>query len=168
MNTMARWWTPITSARPNGHDSRFHVEEITPDRKEVFASVLLRATEAREQMTPTIISHAVGTSKWRFYVAVDGDEPVACAALFVDGNGAWLGLAATLPSHRRQGAQSLLIRRRMSDAASLGCEWATTESAPDASDDPGMAYGNMMRAGFTALYRRTNYLFTTPLRAVEQ
>src|SRR5262249_8741420 len=49
-------------------------------------------------------------------------QPAAQAILHWRGDIAYLESAGTLPAFRRQGLQRALIRRRISDAANLGCK----------------------------------------------
>ncbi|HVW48682.1 MAG TPA: GNAT family N-acetyltransferase [Solirubrobacterales bacterium] len=89
---------------------------------------------------------------WHCYVArVDG-EPVACAAMLVDGDVAELGLAATLESGRRRGCQLALLRRRIEDAAAAGARTLFVETGERVPGHPSTSYGNILRAGFEEAY----------------
>ena len=57
--------------------------------------------------------------------------------------------ASTLPAHRRRGVQSTLLRARLSDAASAGCDLAIACTEPGSKSQE-----NMQRAGFELLYSR--------------
>jgi hypothetical protein len=46
-----------------------------------------------------------GRPKWKVYAVADQGRPVGGACLFVDGDRAWLGIAAIAASHRRRGGQ---------------------------------------------------------------
>jgi GNAT superfamily N-acetyltransferase len=76
------------------------------------------------------------------YVAVADGVPVACSALYVHGDVAYLCMSATLPEARGRGAQSALIARRWRDAADRGCKYVVTETAFG-----GTSQNNMERAG---------------------
>ena len=95
---------------------------------------------------------------WRVYLAFDGDQPVACGALFVRGEVGWLGVAGTLPAYRRRGGQGALMAQRIRDAAGLGCCWVVTETGEDLPARPNPSFHNMLRTGFTLAYQRPNYL----------
>ncbi len=107
-------------------------------------------------------SRCVGRPGWTHYFACDGHTPVAVGALFVHDHGAWLGSGGTLPSHRRQGAQSALLARRIHDAAAQGARWLTTETAPDWPDLPGESLRNAARAGFHPAYERRSWIWPAP------
>ena len=109
------------------------------------------------QLAPWIAS-LVGRPNWYHYLAWDGSTPVAVAALFVHGEVGWLGIAGTLATARRRGAQSALMARRISDGISLGCRWFVTETGEDLPTKPNPSFHNMLRAGFKVAYQRPNYL----------
>ncbi len=74
----------------------------------------------------------------------DGDEPAACAALYVLGPFATLGFG---PDFRGRGAQSGLILRRLQDAASIGRDWIVSEADEELPDRPNPSYHNLVRLG---------------------
>jgi GNAT superfamily N-acetyltransferase len=88
----------------------------------------------------------------------DGETSVAGGALFVKGDVGWLGIASTLPAHRRHGAQGALMARRIRDAVELGCRWVVTETGEDTPEHPNPSYHNMLRTGFVLAYQRPNYI----------
>lgn len=104
------------------------------------------------------LASLVGRPGWHHYLAVDGGEPVAAAALFVHGPVGWLGVAGTLEGARRRGAQAALMARRLVDGARLGCQWFVTETGEDLPEKPNPSYHNMIRLGFQLAYQRPNYL----------
>jgi hypothetical protein len=110
----------------------------------------------------TWASHCVGREGWSHYLAFDGDTPAAVAALFVQDGAAWLGAAATLESHRRQGAQGALFARRIADALEQGAGLLTVETAPDWPDLPGDSLRNAARAGFHPAYQRPSWIWPVP------
>ncbi len=110
----------------------------------------------------TWASRGVGRAGWSHYFACAGDLPVAVAALFVHDGAAWLGGAATLESHRRQGAQSALFARRIGDALQQGAHRLTVETAPDWPDLPGDSLRNAARAGFHPAYERPSWIWPLP------
>jgi hypothetical protein len=105
------------------------------------------------------VASLVGKPGWHHYMAFDGDEPAAAAALFVHEGIGWCGFAATDTRFRKRGAQSALIARRINDACELGCQWLTTETAEDTPEKPNPSYHNMCRMGFETAYLRPNYIW---------
>jgi hypothetical protein len=63
----------------------------------------------------------LGSTGRRFYLGFIDGHPVAEAALYWRDDLAYLESAGTLPAYRRRGLQGALIRRRVADAAKLGC-----------------------------------------------
>ena len=99
-----------------------------------------------------------GRAKWVCVMAFADTSPVAAGAVYVDGEYAWLGFGATLETHRRHGAQTALIARRLSEAAARGARVAVTETGERLADKPSNSYRNILRAGFEEMYLRQNYM----------
>lgn len=110
-----------------------------------------------ELVRPGIVS-TMGHAGWRFYFALEGDRPIAGAAMFLSGGGAWFGLAGTLPEYRRRGAQTALLSRRVEDARAAACRWISAETSPETLG-PNPSLANMKRIGMRELYHRPWYRF---------
>lgn len=100
-------------------------------------------------------AHAAG---WDCWLALDGDEPVAAAGLFASEGVGYLGFAATLPAHRGKGGQSALLAERIRHARAIGCDVLVTETGERRDDLPSNSYRNILRAGFTEVSVRANWL----------
>lgn len=83
---------------------------------------------------------------WHCYVALLDDDPVACAAMLVDGEIAGLGIETTLERARRNGCHQALLTRRLLDAIVVGCELVVTELTEREASTP--AQRNLLCAGF--------------------
>jgi GNAT superfamily N-acetyltransferase len=94
---------------------------------------------------------------WEAWIAVSDDEPAAAGALYADGNGAYLGFAATVPEHRGKGAQNALLATRIHRARELGCRWVSTETGEQRPGDRSGSYRNILRAGFSEQYVVANF-----------
>jgi hypothetical protein len=138
--------------------SCFDIREIGVADGEVFESIVAPALGVPEGLGEGVRS-TIGQPGWRYYLAFDGDRPIAGASLFVAGEQAWLGFGATRESDRRRGAQSALIRRRLADARRDGCTLASTETHASRSGLDRVSSSNLQRAGFVLLYVRQNVLF---------
>ena len=90
----------------------------------------------------------IGSRGWRHYFALDGDRPVAAAALYVEDDIAWAGFAGTLPEDRCRGAQSALLARRIRDACADGARWITSWTTAESPERPNPSLHNMQRLGF--------------------
>ncbi len=143
-----------TTERAPAVETSLRIELAMPENAAAFADLV-----ATYQGLPALRAHFAalpGRSGWRCFLAWADDEPVAAAASFVDGDAAWLGMAATAPSHRRWGAQSALLAARIRDAAALGATRAFVETGVRALGKPDQSYRNILRAGFEELYVRPN------------
>jgi GNAT superfamily N-acetyltransferase len=156
-NNWAKLFRSVEPPPPVTSDLR--VERIGRDGAEAFATIITRCFDwpapARDW-----IGRTVGRTGWSHYAALDGDVPVAIAAMFTARGYAYFGPAATLQDHRGRGAQSALIARRIRDAESLGCVLLVTETAEDRPERPSPSFRNLTRAGFQLAYLRPNYLYT--------
>ena len=136
------------------------VEEIGPADAETFERIVATPLGVPDGLGPGVRS-AVGQADWKYYLVFDERRPIAGAALFVEGEHAWFGLAATIESDRRRGAQAALLTRRLNDAAALGCTWVSADTIAETPGRRNQSYHNMLNAGFAVLYERPNYLVTT-------
>lgn len=98
-----------------------------------------------------------GTPGWRCYVALVDGTPQACAAMRIADGVAEFGMAATLEPARNRGCQLALLRRRIEDAAAVGCETLFVETGERVPGRPSASYRNILRAGFEEAYLRPNW-----------
>jgi GNAT superfamily N-acetyltransferase len=135
--------------------TRLNVREASLQDGDAFGHIVAQTyglpTTAAQWMTAL-----VGRPHWHCLMAFDGDAPVAAGAVYVGGEAAWFGLGATLPSHRRLGAQSALLAARVETAARHGCRVLTTETGVPHPGEAGPSYHNIQRAGFRIAYLRPN------------
>ena len=152
-------WAKVyrAAAEPIEVHSELRVESIGPEYASDFARVACTAFGMPPALQPWL-ENLANRANWRAYLAFDGDQPVACGALFVRGEVGWLGVAGTLPAYRRRGGQGALMAQRIRDAAGLGCRWVVTETGEDLPARPNPSFHNMLRTGFTLAYQRPNYL----------
>jgi hypothetical protein len=142
---------------PSAPDTNVGVKEIGVESAATFADLTTTGFGMPAQLRPWIAS-TVGRPGWRHYVAEMNGAPIAAAALFVAGDVGWLGVASTLPQARRQGAQGALLARRVADASAMGCRHIITETGEELPTRPNPSFRNMMRAGFSVVYQRPNYM----------
>jgi hypothetical protein len=96
---------------------------------------------------------------FRPFAAWDGEEIVATANLFVDGDVASLNAGATLPSHQNRGAQSALIASRGKHAIATGCWWLVAETGEPSKGAVYPSLNNLVRAGLRPRYARQNWVW---------
>lgn len=151
----------LSDANPGNSRSVPAVREIGPEDAGVFCKIVAPGFAIPEIAEPDLVS-TLGHPDWHYYMAFDGERPIAGAAMFVQGDGAWFGVAGTLADARRRGGQTALLARRLADAKRLGCTWVTAETGPDTIEQPNPSYHNMLRAGLRVAYMREKYVFEQP------
>jgi GNAT superfamily N-acetyltransferase len=154
-NNWVKLYRSITSP-PRG-DTPLRVDEIGPEHAAAFASIIRRSFEHPDMLEP-FLAGAVGQPGYRAYLAFDGDDAIAAASLFTDGEVAQLAFAGTLPDRRGRGAQGALIARRLADAHDAGCAWMISETAEDRVDHRVQSFRNLIQLGFNVAYSRPNYI----------
>lgn len=132
-----------------------------PAREDAWAKIVVETFK----MDPAVVGWLRGLAAdpaWHLYLALDGDRPVATAALWASGAGSEprvgeLDFAGTLESHRGRGAQSALVARRFRDAREMGLEWIATETdePPEGRTNPSRE--NLVRLGLPVLHVRSNW-----------
>lgn len=153
-------WRPIFVADSVTITPGLRVLEIGPEDAAAFEATVAEPLGVPPDMAPGIRS-TIGHAAWHFYLVFDGQRAVAGAAMFAHGDGAWLGVSATVASDRGRGAQTALLARRLHDAAALGCKWVSADTRTETPERPNPSYHNMRRAGLEVLYHRPTFLFGT-------
>src|SRR5580700_48423 len=87
---------------------------------------------------------------WSLYVGRSNGQPAAAATLYLEDGVGYLADATTNPVFRRQGFQSALLRRRISDAAAAGVDTVFSGAAPFST-----SHRNMERVGMRVQYVRS-------------
>lgn len=157
--TRGHSWTKF--ARRAGHATDVPTElrvERVGDGK-AFAEAFVRGYGTPEFFRGWL-AQLPGRAGWHCFVAFHGAEPAGAGALYVTGKVGWLGIAATVPEHRRKGAQNAILAARIDAAAEAGCEVVVTETGEPRDGEPGGSWRNIARAGFEPQYVRPNYLGT--------
>ena len=78
--------------------------------------------------------------------------------MFIAEGVGYLGFAATLPEHRGKGGQNALLAERIEHAREAGCDVVVTETGELREELPSNSYRNILRAGFTEVAVRANWL----------
>ncbi len=157
-------WMRLHRAVGNGKadvpaPSDLEVRQIDRRAADVFGQLVATAFGYPPAIAP-LAGQPIGRPNWFHYLAYDRDIPIAAAAMFVSGDAAWFGFAATDAAFRRRGAQSALVSRRLRDAADAGCTWVSVETAEDTVTRDAPSFRNLRRFGFEVAYPRPNYLWT--------
>ena len=137
-------------------ETDLRVVAVEPDAGADFARAFCGGYGLPQFLVPWL-TRLPGRPGWHCLVAYDGDEPGAAGALYVHEQVGWLGMAATLPSHRRRGAQNAILAARIARAVEAGCTAIVTETGERVEGRPSNSYRNILRAGFAEAYLRPNY-----------
>jgi hypothetical protein len=147
-----------TAAAPPPAKTSLKIAEVGPDKGGDFGAVVQQGFGAPAPFAGWAAA-IVGRAGWRAFVGYDGADPVAAGALFLAGGLGWLGLGATLPSHRGRGAQGAILSERISAAHEAGAHTVVTETGKPlpGKEAAHPSYRNILRAGFGEVYVRLNY-----------
>jgi hypothetical protein len=150
------WAKFLRDVTPHATATGLAVREVGAEFGAAFGEVAAKAFG----MPPFVgswLAGIVGRPGWRSFMAFDGQAPVATGSVYVAPPTAWLGIGATLASHRGRGAQSAILAARIAAAAEAGCSVLTTETGIPHAGEPGPSFKNIQRAGFRIVYERPNY-----------
>jgi GNAT superfamily N-acetyltransferase len=145
------------AADPPQAPTELRVERVGADGVDAFAETFVRVYGTPDFFREWL-ARIPTRERWYCFVAFDGEAPAAAGALYAAGEVGWLGIAATLPEHRRKGGQGAILAARIEAAAAAGCDVVATETGEPLRDKPSSSYRNIIRAGFSEVYVRPNYL----------
>jgi len=100
------------------------------------------------------------SDKWIHYAAFEGDQLAGTGSVYLDGDFAYIGNAATKPEYRNRGSQGLLLKTRIEATRLTGCRFIAAGVWADTPEYRNPSYHNMLRYGFRELYRRANFVYT--------
>lgn len=136
----------------------FRVEDVGPERSLEWFRVI-STTWSSMRSRGDWFRARVGWPGWRHYMAFDRNRPIAAASMFLHGERGRLCEAVTIPTHRRRGAQTALIARRLQDGLAAGARVFTSETAPPFPRMALVSYTNMVHAGFRLAYVRPSFVY---------
>lgn len=143
------------SAVPEAPASNVVVREAGPEDEEAWVRAISRGFAETDDMLELMESIARVSFRsrgaHRFVAEIDGTA-VAGGSLGIRDRVAALAGAATLPEHRRRGAQNALYAYRLRFALEHGCEIAMVSTAPGSGSQR-----NAERRGFRVVYTRTKW-----------
>ena len=94
---------------------------------------------------------------WRCYAALIDGRPVAMAGLFVNQGAGYMASAYTSPGFRGRGLQTVLLSRRIRDAAAAGCDLIVSTATPGSQSQR-----NIERLGLRTAYTQSNWVTSSP------
>lgn len=147
----------LTDVRPA--ETTLRVGPAGPEHAAQWGSLLMRGFGMPEKGLAEMMAGVVTHPDFHAYGAWDGEDMVAAADFYVyDGVAEGYG-AATLPEYRGRGAQSAILATALGDAAAAGCRWFVAETGTETDGEHNPSLHNMLRAGFSMCYERTNWVW---------
>ena len=128
-------------------ETTLEVVEVDAARPEPWGRIVANGFGLPEAYLP-VITAVPSLPGWDAFLALDGDEPAAAAAVWTQASTAYFGFAATLPGHRGKGGQGALFAARIERAREAGCRTLVTETGELRDDRPSASYRNIVRYGF--------------------
>ncbi len=125
------------------------VRTIRPEESEQLAAVAIAGFFPDTPVNEEMAALAARVSSHGGYLGFDGEKAVACGHMAVWNGIAHLAGDATLPSFQGRGHHQAIIRRRIQDAAALGCDIATASTLPGSTSQR-----NYERCGFRVAYTK--------------
>jgi hypothetical protein len=151
--TSGHGWTKFTRAAGDAPESTTELRVERVEEGGAFAEAFVRGYGTPDFFGDWV-ARLPGRPGWHCFVAFDGADPAGVGALYVTGTVGWLGVEATVPEHRRKGAQNAILAAPVA----AGCEVVATETGEPRGGEPGGSWRNIARAGFEPQYVRPNYL----------
>ncbi len=148
-------WTRYPTLLLSGESAPARVPSF--DIREVGVAAFAAAKVALGDSASDGFTRTLEKPGFHHFIAYDGAEPIAAAALVKHGDLGYLTYAGTVASHRRRGAQSALIARRVALAKSLGCMVIASQTLTMLEG----SFANLQRAGFREIYEQE--VFDIPL-----
>jgi len=153
-----RGWMKFVRGReaPPDVSTSVEVREARPEDMPAIARIAAAAFDLGTQIEPWLV-HLDRAPDWRFFVGTVDGAVVAIGGLMVRDGIGWLDFGATDPACRGRGAQSALLRHRITHALDLGCSVLATATGEAVPGDPQHSYRNILKMGFRESYVRENY-----------
>lgn len=152
-----RSWVKLARGRGPVAPARTDLEVRDAHPGEARFGQILAAGFDMPEGAGALFDGALGRPRWISLVACERGEPVAAALAYMEGRTGYLAGGATLPSHRRRGAQGALVRERVLRLLELGCDLVVSETGESVPGDPQHSYRNLERFGLVPIYVRDNY-----------
>jgi GNAT superfamily N-acetyltransferase len=127
--------------------TELEIVEVDAGRAEAWAAVVATAYGLPDDARPWFAT-IPETTGWHAFLALDGEAPAAAAAVWIEGDAAYFGMAGTMPEHRGKGGQGALFAVRIERALAAGCTRLVTETGELREGSPSSSYRNIRRYGF--------------------
>jgi GNAT superfamily N-acetyltransferase len=136
---------------PPAVETDLRIVEVDAGTRDAWAGVVATAYGLPDDTLPWFASIPESPG-WHAFLALDGDEPAAGAAVWIEDDAAYFGMAGTLPAQRGKGGQGALFAARVRHALDAGCTRLVTETGELREGSPSASYRNILRHGFVERY----------------
>ena len=150
-NVLARRLTPIDTE--SSFEGAVRVRQTEAREADAWAEAVARGFIGEGEPSPMMIelfSTSLASRAGAYFLAEIDGQIAGGGMVTVHDGVASLGGASTLPAFRNRGAQSALLRARLTYAAEQGCEIAMVTTLPGSTSQR-----NVERQGFRVVYTRT-------------
>lgn len=154
----AKLVAPIEETRSSALTD-LRVEQVQEDDGVRWATLVAQQFGMDDEHVTGMLARSVDNPAALPFAAWDGDRMVAGANLYLHGTVASLNSGATVPTHRRRGAQSALIAARLEAARAAGATWVVGEAVVPEPGTSNPSLDNQVRAGLKVLYQRRNWIW---------
>lgn len=154
---LARDRAPFSQHGPSAPEGDIELCAATREQADGFSELIVRCMQV-DGTAAELLTGVVQRPRWHVYFARLDGRPIATGALFVQGDVGYLGYGATLPEHRGQGLQRMLLAKRMRVALALGCRWIISETGEALAGEPSPSLDNMQALGMRPIATRDNYV----------
>lgn len=134
------------------------IKKVSTQEAEQYGQIIYDSFDWEDECLVEWLAKSVGKESYQHYFACYKNQPIAAAALHIEGIYASMAFAGTLEDFRGLGAQSLLLKTRILEAKQQGCQYIIAETAENKVDHPITSYRNMQRFGFQEMYLRENWI----------
>jgi GNAT superfamily N-acetyltransferase len=124
-----------------------------------WGEVMMGVFEMPQPGVSQMVAASVGRDGWHPYAVWDDEVVVGTGTIHVHRETGQLLGGATVPRSRRQGIQSALLAARAQAASAAGAQWLVAETGTEAGGTRNSSLHNMLRAGFSLLYERQNWIW---------
>lgn len=161
--TSACWRHLADVAQPDATDRQWIIESVTAETRELWQELSAQGWghthAAARRASDAFTAAAFVVDGPNMVIARDRDTgaPVGVASMTVRGTIATLGGMSTVPTQRRRGVQTSLVRHRLRLARAQGCTMASSTAEPNSTSEQ-----NLLRAGFERAFLIHDYERSEP------
>lgn len=145
-------YRPLSPVEPvmGGADTAVQIEKINLEDFDIFGELYTRGFGMPAAFKDFVTANnkvLAESDNWTFYLACVDGAAAGIGVLYVKNDVATLAASVTVPEFRNKGVQTVLIQKRMQQAAESGCRYLIGQAAFGS-----VSQKNMERAGLKLAY----------------